>query len=328
MTSLITGAGGFVGEYLTNFLASQGENVVKTESREIDDSFLLMDVLNLENCKDIINKTSPDVIYHLAGIASPQVCEKDFSLALNVNVLGTYNILKTAKESEKEIKVIVISSAQCYGKPIGKELFTEESACNPSNNYGITKVMAEEVSKKFMQDRESNLKIVIARPFNHIGPKQREGFVLPDFATKIAKIKMGIMEPKIIVGDLSAIRDFTDVRDVVRGYYLLAQKGEGVYNLCSQTPHKVRDLLDILVKVSGVNVEIIEDKQRFAKGAGANVFLGSYQKIKEELGWIPEISFEKSVTDTYEYILNELSRDVKIVASSPQLIKKDININR
>ena len=310
MTSLVTGASGFVAKHLYELLTNNGEDAVRTslEHEKLDDSFVTLDVCNFENCLDVINTYSPNVIYHLAGIAAPKVCENNFPLALNVNVGGVYNILKAAEDSNKKIRVIIISSSECYGK-IDSSLMpiTEDVECVPASNYGVSKLMAEDVAKKFMQySRNSNLECVIARPFNHIGPKQNLGFVVPDFCTQVAKIEKGLIEPIISVGNLEAQRDFTDVRDIVRAYYLLSKKGSGVYNLCSGEPHKIKEILDIILKFSSKDIQIKEDPSRM-RASDVPLFIGDASRAKRELGWVRTIQFEQSLRDSYDYIYESIN---------------------
>ncbi|MGI6680871.1 MAG: GDP-mannose 4,6-dehydratase [Bdellovibrionota bacterium] len=309
MTALITGASGFVAQHLIELLTSQGENIIKTslESEKKDDTSVALDVLNFDNCLDAINEHAPDVIYHLAGIAAPRVCENDFKLALDVNVRGVYNILKASEISEKKIRVIIISSSECYGK-VSKDLMPikEGMVCSPANNYGLSKLMAENVAKKFMSySKNKNLECVIARPFNHIGPKQRLGFVVPDFCAQVAKVAKGIQEPVISVGNLEAMRDFTDVRDIVKGYYLLSKQGSGVYNLCSGEPRKIQEILDILLTFTDMKIEVKRDESKM-RPSDVPLFIGDNSKIKSELGWENKIPFSQSIKDAYEYIFNNI----------------------
>lgn len=309
MTSLITGASGFVAKHLYELLTNNNEKVVRTslEHEKLDDSFVTLDVCNYENCLNVINTYSPDVIYHLAGIAAPKVCENNFPLALNVNVGGVYNILKAADDSNKKIRVIIISSSECYGK-IDSSLMPlkEDIECMPASNYGVSKLMAEEVTKKFMHyPKNKNLECVIARPFNHIGPKQNLGFVVPDFCSQVARIEKGLSEPVIYVGNLDAQRDFTDVRDIVKAYYALSKRGSGIYNLCSSEPHKIKEILDIILSFSSKHIEIKEDESRM-RASDVPLFIGDASKAKKELNWERVISFNKSLKDTYEDILNAL----------------------
>lgn len=305
MSSLITGASGFVAGHLVSYLTSLGEEVIKTslEREKKDNTYVALDIENFDNCVEVLEKTSPSVIYHLAGIAAPMVCEKDFSLALKVNVGGVYNILKASEVTSKKIKVVIISSSECYGK-VDQSLMPikENVECNPANNYGLSKLMAEQITKKFMYySKNSNLECAIARPFNHIGPGQRMGFVVPDFCMQIVKIMRGEQEPVIFVGNLESKRDFSDVRDIVRGYHLLAtQKGQGIYNFCSGTPRKIRDILDSLIEISGTKIDVIKDLSKI-RSSDIPLFDGDNSRAKCDLGWEPMIPFRKSLEDVFNY---------------------------
>ena len=326
MTSLITGASGFVAKHLYELLITNNEEVIRTslEHEKLDDSFVTLDVCNYDNCYEVINNYNVDVIYHLAGIAAPKVCENNFQLAINVNVGGVYDILKASEDSNKKVRVIIISSSECYGK-IDSSLMPikEDTPCVPASNYGVSKLMAEEVALKFMRySKNPYLECVIARPFNHIGPKQNLGFVVPDFCTQIAKIEKGLIEPTISVGNLEAQRDFTDVRDIVKAYYALSKKGKGIYNLCSGEPHKIKEILDIILNFSSKEIQVKEDHNRM-RASDVPLFIGDASKAKNELQWERKISFKQSLRDAYDYIYESIN-GLKIDSSA----EKEVTITR
>jgi GDP-4-dehydro-6-deoxy-D-mannose reductase len=152
----------------------------------------------------------------------------------------------------------------------------------------------------------SKLNVIIARPFNHIGPGQRAEFVVSSFAQQLAKIKLGKQEPVISVGNLDAKRDFCDVRDIVRGYRLAAEKGRGVYNFCSGHPVAISDVLNQLITISGCQVEIKQSPDRMRTSDIPENY-GSLAKINSELGWKPEIELRTSLVDCYNYWIKSFS---------------------
>ena len=303
MRALVTGACGFVGGYLVRHLAESGDKVCATmlattlklpavESK-------VLDVCDSAACHEALKSFAPEVVYHLAGLAFPPDAEKDFSRTLAINVGGTYNVIEACHKLGTKIRVVLVSSAQVYGKSSAEEQpLVETTAIRPADAYSLSKVMTENVALKFAADR--NLSIVTMRPFNHIGAGQRQDFVVSNFAYQLARIAKGKHEPIIKIGNLTSKRDFTDVRDIARGYRLAALKGQGIYNLCSGSPVSIREILDRLIAISGLSVTIEEDPSRM-RASDTPVLYGSYEKAKAELGWKPEYSLETSLRDSYTY---------------------------
>ncbi len=304
MRALVTGAVGFAGRYLVNHLLQHGDKVLGTwlheEALEITCEKAHLDIRNLPDCQRVISKFRPEVVYHLAGIAFPPDAERDFSEALAVNVEGTYNIFRACHDLALPIKIVLVSSAEIYGN--AKVLpISESTAISPHHNYSLSKAMAEMVAERF--NSSPTLSSVRIRAFNHIGPGQRIDFVISNFAFQLASIAKGKSAPVMLVGNLDAKRDFTDVRDIVRGYRLAAQKGQGVYNLCSGKSISIRDVLDALIEVSGIKVEVRTDPSRIRPIDTLEVY-GSYKKAEAELGWKPEYTdLKKSLKEVYEYWL-------------------------
>ncbi len=308
MRALVTGACGFVGGYLVRHLVESGDDVsatvllhpldlpkVRSES---------LDVCNAEACRAVIKRHSPEVVYHLAGLAFPPDAEKDFIRTLAVNVGGTYNIMDACQKLGSKVRVVLISSAQVYGKSSADQLpLRETSAPRPADAYSLSKVMTEDVALKFAAD--PNISTVILRPFNHIGAGQRQDFVVSNFAHQLARIAKGKQDPVIKIGNLSSKRDFTDVRDIARGYRLAAIKGKGIYNLCSGTPVSIREILDRLITISGIKVKLEEDPSRM-RASDTPVLYGTYEKAHAELGWSPQYTLDDSLRDSFTYwITNE-----------------------
>ncbi len=285
---MLTGGSGFVGSYLTEQLKSEGHEVFSIDSDSCD-------IRNFALTSKIINDFVPNVIYHLAALAHVPTCEEHFEDALGVNVTGTYNILKSAKSLIIPPRIIFISTANVYGVVDSNDLpLTENSAVRPDNNYAITKVMAEELVLKYQ--RETKVDVVIFRSFNHIGPRQNASFMLPNFVRQLIAIKKQQQEPILKVGNLSAERDFTDVRDIVRAYVLALTKGSGIYNLCSHNLISIKDLLDKVIGIINIKVKIEVSPELYRKN-DLPVLLGNNLKVTHHLGWKPEISLDKTLLD-------------------------------
>lgn len=303
MRALVTGALGFAGKNLVSHLLENGDEVIAThlhrDPATLPCQHVVLDITDVDQCIDVIARCKPDAIYHLAGVAFAPDCEKDFVSALAINVGGTHNIYRACQFSGHAVKIGVVSSGEVYGKVSADSLpITEACPVKPAQSYGLSKAMCELVVTRFSEAR--NIKSVIFRSFNHFGPGQRTEFVIPSFASQLAAIAKGKAPSVIRVGNLEAQRDFTDVRDIVRGYRLGVLKGEGVYNLCSGEGIAVRKILDILINVSGLTVKIEQDPARM-RPAEVPVIYGSYKKAKSELGWEPSYrDLKASLNDVYQ----------------------------
>ncbi|NDC39640.1 MAG: NAD-dependent epimerase/dehydratase family protein, partial [Proteobacteria bacterium] len=226
---------------------------------------------------------------------------------LKINVGATNNLARACHLLERKTRFIFISSAEVYGRISPGDLpIREELSPNPANNYSLSKLMAEQVMRRYQQG--GYVLPVIARPFNHIGPGQDVRFVASSFARQLAAISRGKNPPQIQVGNLSARRDFSDVRDIVRGYRLLAQKGEGIYNFGSGHAVPVSQVLDMLIKASGLTVSIVQDQSRM-RAAEVPEIVGSHAKATRELGWKPEIALEQSLEDMFAHWVKVLAAE-------------------
>ncbi|MBN8547695.1 MAG: GDP-mannose 4,6-dehydratase [Deltaproteobacteria bacterium] len=308
MRALVTGACGFVGGYLVRHLLECGDEVCGTylgAKRGFNCKEVALDISDAEQCRKVIQEFQPEVVYHLAGMAFPPDAEKNFAKAVAINVVGTFNVLDACKNLGSRTRVILVSSAQVYGKSSQHILpLREDAPLHPADNYSLSKVMSESVALRFADP--SFFSTIILRPFNHIGAGQRVEFAVSNFANQLAQIAKKLVPPVLRVGNLTAQRDFTDVRDIVRGYRLAAVQGKGVYNLCSGIPVPMQDILDRLIKISGTSVSIEQDLPRM-RASDTPVLYGSADKAASELGWKPKYSLEDSLRDTYEYWLKSLA---------------------
>lgn len=301
MRALITGACGFVGRYLGSYLLECGDEVLgtvfATPRAPLPFPTQTLDVQSAEECSKLLIKYRPEVVYHLAGIAFVPEAEDNFIRALSVNVGGTHNILRACHLLELGTKVVIVSSAEVYGRVRQEDLpITESVKLQPANNYSLSKLMSEMVAPRYEQF--GYVRSVVMRPFNHIGPGQDNRFVASSFAYQLARIAKQQIPPVMKVGNLEARRDFLDVRDVVRAYRAAAVKGQGVYNLASGRAIPIQEILDSLISISGLNVSIERDPNRMRAAEVAEV-RGSYEKAKRELGWEPKYPLRETLEAVY-----------------------------
>ncbi len=303
-TVVITGAGGFVGNYLVDELLASSfaekiiglDTAVDTMPNTIERH--VIDITKSESFTAIIRDAQPAWIVHLAAVASIPFAIEHPDLTRAINVFGTKNILDVAQEVSPHTKFLIISSADIYGK-VGHDPLSELPLfhCHPANPYAQSKFEMEELI-----ERQYNGQCIRVRPFPHIGPKQRQGFVVADFASQIAHIESGVQEPVISVGNLEAIRDFTDVRDVVRAYRLLMQVGElgQVYNVASGSGVHIQQVLDILLALATVPIHVSQDAARM-RPSDNPVMIGSTEKLHTATAWKPAIALQQSLEDILEY---------------------------
>ncbi|MFC1513943.1 GDP-mannose 4,6-dehydratase [candidate division KSB1 bacterium] len=310
MRIAITGAAGFVGNYLIRELRykSVGEDEIigleqaefTKEALELLDGSWKVDITEIGSLEKVLKEIKPDIIYHLAALSSVALSLKDPFKYFYVNQLGTLNLLEVAVNAlDKHPLMLIVGSADIYnvsedGKPI-----TEETSFNPLNPYAVSKAGADFLAEIYWKNH--GLKTIRSRSFNHIGPGQLANFALPNFAKQIARIERGLQEPVIMVGNLEARRDFTDVRDVVKAYRLIVENGTPgeVYNVCSKRGYTVGEALDMLLDLSQVDIDIERDPERM-RPSDKPVLIGDNNKIKRDTGWQPEIRIEK----TLEELLN------------------------
>lgn len=310
MKALVVGAGGFVGSYLVKHLIESGDEVYATTvgvgaASGLGDRGFRLDITDKEACRDVIQRCKPDVVYHLAGISFVPEAEADFDKTLVINVGGTSHLVRECHLLATGVRFLFVSSAEVYGAVKASELpIIEENHVRPSNNYSLSKRMAELVVERY--GRQGEVRCTTVRPFNHIGPGQNSRFVVSNFALQLARIAHKMVPPVIEVGNLEARRDFSDVRDIVRAYRLLVvNEKEGVYNLGSGNARSIQEILDLLIKVSGVSVEVRVDPARM-RGPEVKELYASCDKAASACGWHPAISLEESVRDVYQYWLDRV----------------------
>ncbi|RKP53191.1 SDR family NAD(P)-dependent oxidoreductase [Cohnella endophytica] len=306
MRVLVTGASGFVGTYLVMKLAERGHQVyacMRNRSNAFQEPVnnLFFDLSDESMLFDAMEIAKPEGVIHLAAQSEVRVAWADPMQTLITNAGHTVTLLKSIIKLSPYARVITVGSSEEYGwtGKLGAPL-TEEDACLPQNPYATSKLAAGQLALQIASHNDLNL--IHARPFNHFGPGQREGFVISDFASQIARIESLKAPPIIRIGNLSAERDFTDVRDVVDAYIKLleTETGRGVYNICSGKPIKIKEILDFFVLQSRLPIEIQSDPSKFRKSE-VPLFVGSSNKLVQATGWKPIRDFENSLTETLDW---------------------------
>ena len=299
----ITGATGFVGCYLIELLDSPEYTIYGTSfpERPEAENIFFMDVRSGEEIFGVIKEKKPDWVFHLAAVSNVKHSWGKRKETLEINIVGTFNLFEAIRKFAPLARVLFVSSSDVYGvsSATGGALCEEEptQAVNP---YAYTKLCGEILSRFYAQIE--NMDIVIARSFPHTGPGQSPDFVCSDWASQIARIEKGLAEPVIKVGNISVQRDFLDVRDVVKVYALLMEKGKTgeVYNVCSGKSVLLKEILNILLSFSSKAIEIQVDSQKLRK-SDISLLFGDNRKIKQELSWEPEIPLKQSLFDLLEY---------------------------
>lgn len=308
--ALITGISGFAGSFLAELLLEEGYEVYGTHISDdvknidsIKDSVHLKK-LNLLDTKDVeqyISSTSFDTIFHLAALTSPAESFKEPTAVFTNNISAQINLLEAVRQSSSSPRVLITSSAEVYGMVKEAELpISEKAELRPGSPYAVSKIAQDYLGLQYFLSY--GMDIVRIRPFNHVGPRQAPGFVVSSFAKQIAEIENGKEKPVIKVGNLTAKRDFTDVRDMVKAYVLLAEKGVSgeVYNAGSGTSHKISEILDTLLSFATQKIEIETDPAKLRPSDVPDI-RSDNRKIESETGWKPEIPLEKTLKDTLDY---------------------------
>jgi GDP-4-dehydro-6-deoxy-D-mannose reductase len=304
LTVLVTGAAGFAGSHLIDLLARDGADIVAwhrpttSPPRDIARTeWEAVDLLDRGMVAAAIRRRRPDAVYHLAGEAHVGRAWDDTTSTFAINVRGTHFLLEALRQASLGVPLVVPSSAMIY-QPANEQL-TENHPTLPSSPYGVSKLAQEMLALRACHD---GIATRVARAFNHIGPRQDPAFAASGFARQIAEIEAGVRDAEIVVGNLDAKREVTDVRDTVRAYRLILERGAPgrPYNVCSGRAMTIGNVVEHLVTKARVRVRIRVDPTRFRPNDLA-IVEGDPTRIREELGWRPEIPLQQTLEDVLEY---------------------------
>jgi len=259
------------------------------------------DLTNFPRVCEVIDETKPDLVFHLAAQASVSRSQEDPAGTLINNVLAELNILQAVIKARIDPMILIPGSYEEYGLVRPEELPVKETnPLRPTSPYGVSKVCQDFLGYQYFLSH--GLRCIRVRPFNHLGPRQSEAFFVPSVAKQIAEAEAGISQPIIRVGNLEVKRDFTDVRDIVRGYYLALLRGEPgeVYNLGSGKMTSLRSIVDQMLAHSRAPLSIKQDPARL-RPQDPPVSLCDYSKFREKTGWEPGIPLEQTLNNVLEY---------------------------
>jgi GDP-4-dehydro-6-deoxy-D-mannose reductase len=300
---LITGAAGFAGSHLLDLLAGGGATITAWHrpggSPPRDASAARWDAVDLLDQAQVdvaMERARPAAVYHCAGAAHVGRAWDSTASTLATNVRGTHHVLRALERIGSRARVLVPSSALVYAP--GDQPLAEDQPLRPSSPYGLSKLAQEMLGVK----ANDVMPVTIARPFNHFGPRQHPHFVASGFARRIADIERGRWAPEISVGNLEASRDLTDVRDTVRAYQMILERGEPgrPYNVCSGHAITMRELLDRLIARARVPVTVKVDPARYRPN-DTPMLVGNPGRLRDELGWSARIPIEQTLDDLLEY---------------------------
>ena len=316
MKALVIGAAGFVGGYLIRELKSCGYEVAATklpfEKLDSDAQVFDLDITDPKQVEELIGQKRPDKIFHLAAQSSVKVSWDNPALTVKVNVLGSLNVITACKALMSDgykPTILMIGSAEEYGKVAPESCPIKETLpCSPKNVYALTKMAQNGLASIYAE--AYGMDIVNVRAFNHTGPAQATQFVVSDFCSQAAMIEAGKKEPVISVGNLEAKRDFTDVRDIVRAYVMLAEKGRGgqTYNVGSGKAVRIADILDMIIAKAKCPIEVKTDPARM-RPSDVPIHCADTEKLRAETGWEQKYPLDQTIEDTLNYFREMYAKD-------------------
>jgi len=319
LRALITGATGFAGSHLAEYLLAHTDlevwgTDISSNDRNIahitdDLEFVVGDMSEPGTVSGILSDARPDYIFHLAAQAFVPLSWSDPWDTIANNIRAELNIFQTLVKSGARPRVMIAGSADEYGMIRPDELpITEITPLRPYNPYAVSKIAQDMLGYQYFASHD--LPVVRVRPFNHIGPRQSPAFVSSDFAKQIAEIEQGYREPQLYVGNLEARRDFTDVRDMVRAYHLALERGEPgqVYNLGAEHSSSIQQVLDLLLRMSDAEIEVVQDATRL-RPTDVPVIVSDCSRFRQQTGWRAMVTLEDSLRDILDYWRDRVRED-------------------
>ena len=307
MRALVIGADGFAGRWLLRHLVASGDEVVAGVGprfeRQLPDQLVPhpIDVRDADAVTRLVQVAVPTVIYYLAGV-SQAGRRDDVSAGIGVSVVGAGNVIGGAAKMNGRIRLIHVGSSHMYSSPLDNRPISEDVPVKPRGVYGAVKAAAEAMLLHL--GPAVGVDVIAVRAFNHIGPGQDSAFVVPSFAKQVAQITRGEAEPVIRVGNPDVRRDFTDVRDVVRAYRMLAMQGVAgeAYNVASGVTISIAELVNHLKELAGIGAVIEADPSRSRSNEPPEI-AGNADKLKRATGWRPTISLRVTLGDVLAELL-------------------------
>ena len=318
MRTLITGVAGFVGRHLAKELTKNPEEELNGADHLAlgEEEILLchlkshwpLDVSNFEQVRGCILETKPNRIVHLAAQASGSESIQRPAETFKVNAIGALNVLEAARLEVPDATVLLVSSADVYGSGVPGRKIREDAPFKPINAYALSKVAQDSLGELYAKNY--SLPVIRTRTFSHTGPGQNPRFALAGWADQLARIHAGLVAAEIKVGNLEGVRDYGDVRDVVRAYAILLDRGEpgDAYNVCTGHGHIMRHLLDTLCAIAGFKPTIVQDPAR-VRSRDSDFLVGDPGKIQARTGWVPEIPIERTLEDLYRDARERVRRE-------------------
>lgn len=313
MNVLITGITGFAGSHLADYMLAEHPDariygIVRWRSRtenieHIKDRLKLLecDLRDASSVKGLIDQVRPVKIFHLAAQSFVPTSWNAPAESLTTNLLGQLNVFEAVRALKIDPWIQLACSSEEYGLVHESELpIREENPLRPLSPYAVSKVGQDLLGYQYF--KSFGLKVVRTRGFNHTGPRRGDVFVDSNFAKQIAEMEKGRRPPVLMVGNLDARRDFTDVRDMVRGYWLALEHGEAgeAYNICSGRGWSVREVIDLLRGMTKIQIEIKQEPARL-RPSDVPVLVGDSTKFRTRTGWAPRIPFEQTLRDVLNY---------------------------
>ncbi|MFW5812935.1 MAG: GDP-mannose 4,6-dehydratase [Fibrobacterota bacterium] len=304
-TALITGVNGFVGHHLSHHLSQLGYTVCGTDRDQVCKSehvehYFPADIRNSQAVTDLMSRFNYSRIFHLAAISNLLQADSSPRLTMEVNLLGTIDLLDAAVEVGSKAKILLIGSSKQYAGD-QENVLTEQSELYPKSFYGISKLACELSAKRY--ESQTGLDLYYTRSFNHTGPGQSPDFVCSEWARQVAMIEKGASEPVLRVGNLNATLDFSDVRDVANAYFLILERGRSseVYNVCSGDSIPLSFIANYLTSKTKQHIRVETCPEMIQGNGRSTVQRGDNSKLVQDTGWKREFSMEETLDDLYRY---------------------------
>lgn len=309
MRALITGSAGFVGQYLREELIRNGYEVIGLDRAPAAET-IQADLLNADQISSVISDIQPDVIFHLAALADVGKSWKAPQLTVEMNLVASINLLEAVRHAPlQSAKILMVGSSDQYGSLGSAGInVTEETRMNPGSPYAISKKAQEEMAGLYA--KAYGMRIFMTRSFNHGGAGQKTGFMIPDFASGIVRIERGLSR-ELLVGNLASQRDFTHVKDMVRAYRLIVEKGVPgeIYNVGSGTTWSASQVLDKLCAMAACAIPVRQDPSRM-RPSDTPVIRCNHDKLTRDTGWMPRFTLDDILTDTLTYYRETTGDDI------------------